>query len=284
MDNILEIKGLTKRYKDFVLDNVTLTLPRGMVMGLVGANGAGKTTMLKLLLGLARPDSGEVTLLDGNAQESTLHEKIGVVFDELTLPGVITPLQAGRVMAGIYKNWDDAFYKAMIMRLELPEKKENKSFSRGMKMKLAIALAMSHNSELLLLDEPTGGLDPLVRAEVLDILREFMQDERHSILISSHITSDLERIADFIAYIDRGHIIMTEEKDVLLEEYGVVRGRGGDLEGLKGTELIGLQNETHGFEALVRDRNAMAAEHPGLVCDRARLDDIMSFVVREARK
>lgn len=285
MDNMsFSVKGLCKSYKDFAIKDLTLELPRGVVMGLVGANGAGKTTLIRLLLGLVHPDSGKISLMGGAAGDSRLKEKIGVVFDELPLQGILTPLQAGKVMSGIYSNWDAECYAQLLRRMDIPENKDNKSFSRGMRMKLALALALSHNSELLLLDEPTGGLDPIMRTEILALFREFMQDESHSILISSHITSDLENLADYVAYIDRGRLLMVEDKDKLLEQYAVVKGRNEQLKLLGGEKLMGLQSGTNGFEALIKDRSAFAAKHPELLVDRAGLDTIMNFIVREARK
>lgn len=284
MDNILEVKQIKKCYKDFTLGEFSLELPRGVVMGLVGANGAGKTTLIKLLLGITAPTSGEIKLLGGKPSDSALHEKIGVVFDELAVPDILNVRQIGNIMAGMYKSWDADCYSKLITRMELPIDKPVKEFSRGMKMKAAIIAAMSHNSELLLLDEPTGGLDPIVRQDILDLFREFMQDERHSILISSHITSDLERITDYIAYIDKGRLLLMEEKDILLEQYGIVKGKKEQLDAVDKGSLIGLNEETFGFEALVKDCAAFAEAHPQLVYDKANLEDIMTFIVREARK
>lgn len=284
MDNILEVRQLKKCYKDFTLGELSLELPRGVVMGLVGANGAGKTTLLKLLLGITVPTSGEINILGGSPAHSALHEKIGVVFDELAVPDTLNVKQIGNVMAGMYKSWDAEYYSALAARMELPLTQPVKEFSRGMKMKVAIVTAMSHHAQLLLLDEPTGGLDPMVRQEILDLFREFMQDESHSILISSHITSDLERITDYIAYIDKGALLLVEEKDRLLEEYAIVKGKKEQLDGIDRCCLIGLREETFGFEALVKDCGAIASRYPQLIYDKAHLDDIMTFIVREARR
>lgn len=284
MDNILELKKIKKCYKDFTLGELSLKLPRGVVMGLVGANGAGKTTLIKLLLGITTPTSGEIKILGGSPADSALHEKIGVVFDELPIPDSLTVVQIGNIMAGIYKSWDAQYYSALATRMELPMKQPVKEFSRGMKMKVGIITAMSHHAELLLLDEPTGGLDPMIRQEILDLFREFMQDESHSILISSHITSDLERITDYIAYIDKGSLLLVEEKDILLEQYAVVKGKKEQLDSIDRCYLIGLREETFGFEALAKDCGELAARYPQLIYDKAHLDDIMTFVVREARR
>ncbi|MEG2073456.1 MAG: ABC transporter ATP-binding protein [Angelakisella sp.] len=283
-NNILELKQVKKAYENFTLGEISLELPRGVVMGLVGANGAGKTTIIKLLLGLIKPDSGEISILGGTPSDSTLHEKIGVVFDELPVSDILTAKQLGSIMSGLYKGWDAEGYSSLPTRLELPAYKPANESSRGMKKKLSIAMALSHGAELLLLDEPTGGLDPIVRQEILDLFRDFMQDESHSILISSHITSDLERITDYISYIDKGNILLIEEKDVLLERYSIVRGNKELLKEIDQSGFIGLQEESFGFEALVKDCGAVTEKYSQLVADRAHLDDIMTFIVREARR
>ncbi|MEG0854767.1 MAG: ABC transporter ATP-binding protein [Angelakisella sp.] len=284
MENILEIRNLKKEYNGFTLGEISLSLPRGTVMGLVGANGAGKTTLMKLILGMISPDSGSIEILGDSPADSSLHEKIGVVFDELFVSDVLTVEQLGRIMQGMYRNWDMAQYHSLAKQMELPLDKPVKEFSRGMKMKAAIAIAMSHKAELLLLDEPTGGLDPIVRQEILDLFRDFMQDENHSILISSHITSDLERITDYIAYIDKGSLLLTEEKDILMEQYSIIRGKKEMLSEMDTRSFIGLQEEAFGFEALVKDSQTIMAKYSGLVADKVHLDDIMTFIVREARR
>lgn len=283
-ENILEIHGLKKNYKSFTLGELSLELPRGVVLGLVGANGAGKTTLMKLILGLTRPDGGTIRLLGGTPANDRLRETIGVVYDELPVHGMLTSVKVGRVMAGIYRGWDAEGYRNLCQKLELPDGKEIKDFSRGMKMKLSIAIALSHRAELLLLDEPTGGLDPIVRNEILDLFRDFMQDERHSILISSHITSDLSRMADYIAFLDRGQLLLTEDKDTLIEQYGLVRGKKNQWDEMKAGGFLGLREESYGYEALCRNREQTEADHPELVVGRADLDEIMGFVVGEARK
>ena len=276
------LTGTTKQYPGFTFGPVDLALPRGTVMGLVGANGAGKTTLIRLLLGLTRSDSGETILLDSSPENAETHEKVGVVFDECPYPELFTPTQIGNILAGMYGLWQPERFEALLGRMNLPVNKPVKDFSRGMKMKLSIAAALSHGAELLLLDEPTGGLDPLVREEILDLFREFMLDESHSILLSSHITSDLEKISDQVAFLHKGRLLLTAEKDQLLEEYGILKGRRQQLEGLDEHLLTGLRTGSFGFEALVKDRRGFQQAYPELTVDAPTLEDVMAFVVREA--
>jgi ABC-2 type transport system ATP-binding protein len=223
--NALEIKNLTKRFDDFSLDNLNLTLPGGCIMGLIGENGSGKSTTIKLILDILKKDGGSITVL-GRDNGDNMHltrEDIGVVFDEPAFPLCLTAKQIGRVMSLSFRNWDEGCYDKLLKAFSLPTNKEFKDFSRGMKMKLSIAVAMSHNARLLLLDEPTGGLDPVVRDEIVDMLYDFARDEEHSILISSHIVSDLEKLCDYIAFLHRGKLLICDEKDKLLEQYALVR-------------------------------------------------------------
>ncbi|MBR4304866.1 MAG: ABC transporter ATP-binding protein [Clostridia bacterium] len=223
--NALEIKNLTKHYKSFTLNNLSLTLPGGCIMGLVGENGAGKSTTLKLILDIIKRDSGTITVLgcSDQADMTLVKQDIGVVFDEPAFPLCLNARQIGAVLKHTYTNWDDEHYLHLLTRFSLPLDKEFKDFSRGMKMKLSIAAALSHKAKLLLLDEPTGGLDPVVRDEIVDILFDFARDEEHSILISSHIVSDLEKLCDYIAFLHKGELLLCDEKDKLLSQYALVR-------------------------------------------------------------
>lgn len=225
--NALEIKNLTKSYPDFTLDNLNLTLPNGCIMGLVGENGAGKSTTIKLILDMIHKDSGSITILgrDNGDNIKLTKEDIGVVLDEVGIPECLTVNQVGKVMKHTFQNWNDAEYSRLVQKLALPDKKQFKEFSRGMKMKLGIAIAMSHNSKLLILDEATSGLDPVVRDEVVEMFSEFTRDESHSILISSHIVNDLEKLCDYIAFLHKGKLLLCEEKDLLQEEYGLVHNK-----------------------------------------------------------
>ncbi len=282
---ILYVENLSKHYPGFSLD-VTFALPKGSIMGLVGANGAGKSTTLRLLLGLAQPDGGRRVVLgqEDLNRSPAVREEVGVVFDECSFPEILTPAQLGKVLARLHPRWDDGEYRRLLERLELPRGKAVKEFSRGMKMKLSIAAALSHRPRLLLLDEPTSGLDPIVRGQVLDLFQDFIQDEERGILLSSHITSDLERIADYITFMSRGRVLLTEEKDTLVEVYGVIRGPAARMGEVDPGDALGLTATGHGFEGLVRDREAMAAKYPDFILDRADLDEIILFLTREEAK
>ncbi len=222
--NALEIKNLTKSFDDFKLDNLNLTLPGGCIMGLIGENGAGKSTVIKLILDIIHKDGGSITILGKNNEENIniTKEDVGVVLDEVGIPECLNTEQVGKIMRYTFKNWNDKEYDKIIKKLSLPKNKPFGEFSRGMKMKLGIAIAMSHNSKLLLLDEATNGLDPVVRDEVIDMFIDYTRDENHSILISSHIVSDLEKICDYIAFLHKGKLLLCEEKDRLLSEYCMI--------------------------------------------------------------
>lgn len=206
--NALEIRGLTKHFADFTLDDLNLTLPEGCILGLIGENGAGKSTTIRLILGMLRADSGTVTILGQDSRENPVLTKqdIGVVLDEVGIPECMTPKQVGKVMANVFLRWNAETYQGLLTRFSLPENKKFKEFSKGMKMKLGLAVALSHEAKLLILDEATGGLDPVVRDEVVDMLAEFTRDETHAILISSHIVSDLEKLCDYVAFLHKGKL------------------------------------------------------------------------------
>ena len=222
--NALELKKVSKSFSGFNLDNISLTLPSGCIMGLIGENGAGKSTTIKLILDMLHKDSGTITILGkDNVEDIALtKEDVGVVMDDIGMPECLTAKQIGNVMKHTFRNWNEAEYTQLLQKLSLPDNKLFKDFSRGMKMKLGIAVAMSHGAKLLLLDEPTGGLDPVVRDEVVDMFYDFTRDENHSILISSHIVSDLEKLCDYVAFLHKGKLLLCEEKDELLSEYGII--------------------------------------------------------------
>ena len=224
--NAIAIKGLTKRYKDFALEDLTLNLPYGCVLGLVGENGAGKSTTIRLIMDAVGRDAGTVSVLGVDNQSPeflAVKEDVGVVLDGNFFPELLTAVQVGKIMADTYQNWDQGVYDGWLKRLELPEKKKLKDYSRGMTMKLGIAAALSHRPRLLLLDEATGGLDPMVREELLETFADFAVQDGHAVLLSSHIVSDLERICDYIAFLHKGKLVLCEEKDVLLDTYGILK-------------------------------------------------------------
>ena len=225
MENILEVKNLCKKYKGFELRNINIEVPKGMIMGLIGENGAGKSTTIKSILNVINRDSGEINIfgLDNVKNEKQIKEDIGVVLDDSFLSDYLNPTDINKIMKNMYKTWDEKLYFEYIEKFNLPRNKISKEFSSGMKMKLKIAVALSHHPKLLILDEPTSGLDPVARNEILDIFQDFIQDEEHGIFVSSHITSDLEHIADYITFINEGEIVLTKTRDELLENFGIVK-------------------------------------------------------------
>ena len=276
--NALEIRGLTKHFADFTLDNLNLILPGGCILGLIGENGAGKSTTIRLILGMLRADSGTVTILGQDSRENPVLTKqdIGVVLDEVGIPECMTPKQVGKVMANVFLRWNAETYQGLLARFSLPENKKFKEFSKGMKMKLGLAVALSHEAKLLILDEATGGLDPVVRDEVVDMLAEFTRDETHAILISSHIVSDLEKLCDYVAFLHKGKLLLCEEKDLLLSEYGILHCKPEELpeEG-----ILHKKQNAYGVEAIVR-RNAVK---PETALSPISMEELFVFMSKEAR-
>ncbi len=252
--NAIEIRNLNKKFKGFALDNVSISLPTGCIMGLIGENGAGKTTVIKSVLGIIRPDGGEIRLF-GKVPDAEMKNDIGVVLDEVGIPAQFNIRNVDSIMKNSFTKWNSDVFYDYIKRFNLPDKKEFKTFSKGMKMKLGIAVALSHDAKLLILDEPTSGLDPLVRDEIIDIFNDYTRDENHSILISSHIVSDLEKICDYITFIHNGKITLCEEKDILLEKYGFVNTSEEVLARLDRSAVKGKKPHKFGTEAVVvRDK------------------------------
>ena len=281
--NAIELNHICKSFGEFAIRDLSLTVPSGTICGLVGENGAGKSTTIRLLMNALRPDGGTARVLgvDVSSPEfRAVKEDVGVVLDEAYYPETLTVGQVGKVMAGTYKRWDQGTYDGYLRRFDLPGKKPFKDFSRGMKMKLAIAVALSHQPKLLILDEATSGLDPIVRDEVLEIFNEFTREEDHSILISSHILSDLEKLCDYIAFLHRGQLLFCDEKDQLLETYGVFAGTAEQLESLREEAVLGREASGYGgVRALVRREEVPA----GLELERATVEDIILFMVKGAK-
>lgn len=278
--NAIEIRDLVKHYKDFTLDHLNLTLPCGCIMGLIGENGAGKSTTIKLILDMIRRDSGTISLLgkDNRERLKLTKEDIGVVPDEIGFPGCFSVKQVNRIMKNTYHHWEEDTFYDYVKKLSIPEKKQFKDFSRGMKMKLGIAVALSHDSKLLLLDEATSGLDPVARDEVIEIFNEFTREESHAVLISSHIVSDLEKICDYIAFLHKGKLLLCEEKDVLLEEYGILHCTEEELERLPKEAVKGKKSSPYGVEAIVHKSMVKNLQFSPIT-----IEELFVFMVKDAR-
>ncbi len=277
--NAIEIKDLCKEYPGFSLDHINLTLPRGCIMGLIGENGAGKSTMIKLILDMIRRSGGSITLLGKDNRDNIrlTKEEIGVVLDDVGFSGCLTAKQVGDIMKYTYKNWDADAFSSCLRKLDIVESKPFKDFSRGMRMKLGIAVAMSHHAKLLILDEATSGLDPVARDEVVDLFADFTRDESHAILISSHIVSDLEKICDYIAFLHKGKLILCEEKDVLLEKYGIIRCSDKELSIINPDAIKGKKVTDYGTEAIVL-RDSIPA---GIAVSPIDIEELFIFMVKE---
>ena len=281
--NAIQLSHINKSFGDFAIRDLCLEVPSGTICGLVGENGAGKSTTIRLLMGALRPDSGSARVLGSDVSSPefrAVKEDIGVVLDEAYFPESLNAVQVGKIMAGTYRRWDQGLYDGYLKRFDLPLKKQFKDFSRGMRMKLAIAVALSHQPKLLVLDEATAGLDPIVRDEVLDLFNEFTREEDHSILISSHILSDLEKLCDYIAFLHKGDLLFCEEKDRLLEEYGIFEDSRENLDCLM-PEAVVAREETRygGVRALVKRDLAPA----GFRMEKPSVEDIILFLVKGAK-
>ena len=274
--NAIELNGLEKHYPGFDR-KIDLTLPQGCGLGLVGENGAGKSTTIRVLLGMTKPDGGSLRVL---GKELADKEEIGVVLDEPAFPECLSPRQLGKVMAGIFRSWDQAAYEKLLQKLSLPADKKFKDFSRGMKMKLSIAVALAHRPRLLVLDEPTSGLDPVVRDEVVELFADFTRDEEHSVLISSHIVSDLEKICDYVAFLHKGRLLLCEEKDALREEYALAQLSRADFEALDPAAVIGSRRSPYGISAIIRREAAPS----WLALEPVSIEDLFILMVKEEEK
>ena len=278
--NAIEIKGLTKTYPGFTLGPLDLAVPGGSVVGLIGENGAGKSTTIRLLLDLTRPESGAISILGRPVSElPALKEEIGIVLDEPGLPAALTARQIGRVLRDAYRNWDESAWEENLRRFSIPADKKFAELSNGTKMKLSLSAALSHRARLLILDEATNGLDPVMRDEVVDILMEFTRDEEHSILISSHIVSDLEKLCDYIAFLHKGKLIVFEEKDVLSGEYGLFHGTASELAALPAEALLHRVDTPYGVTAAVR-RDAVPS---GMELSPISIEELFVMMAKEMK-
>ena len=279
MENAVEIRGLCKSFGSFGIRDLDLDIPRGYVVGLIGENGAGKTTLIKCITGANIPDSGEVRLF-GSQERSGSEGRLGVVFDECHFFQQMNGEQIGKLMSSLFADWDDARYRGLMSDFDIPLDKRVKDYSRGMRMRIQVAVALSHSPDLVIMDEATAGMDPAARDEFLDLVMEYMQDESHTVLMSSHITSDLERIADYIVFIHQGRIVMNGPKDEILENYGIVKGNESAVLAVGRENIVSVKRDQFSTSALVRDRQGVAEAYPELVVDPASLDDIMVMVIR----
>lgn len=282
MENAIVVKNLTKHYQDFTLDHVNLKLPLGSIMGFIGENGAGKSTTIHLILDLIKKNEGEILVFDQDhiQNQHLWKENIGVVLDESTFPETLKLNDIKLIMKNTFKLWQMDVFESYVKKFDLAPNKKIKDYSRGMKMKLSIAIALSHQTKLLILDEATSGLDPLVRDEILDIFLDFVQNENHSILLSSHILSDLEKICDYITFIHKGKIILSESKDDLLNQYGILKCSILDFEKIDKAWIKGYRKNSFGIEALVI-KNKIKGNY---VIDHATIEDIMLYHIKESSK
>lgn len=277
MNNAIEVKGLTKKYKNFLLDNISFCVPKGFVSGFIGENGAGKTTTLKLILGMVLKDEGDIQVLGKPADAIAVKEDMGILLDTPYFQEDWTPKDIENAMNPFYHRWDSEVYHNYLKRFCLNSNQTFKTMSQGMKIKLGMAVSLTHDAKILILDEPLKGLDPAARREMLGILREYMVKEDRSILFSTHITSDLEKIADYITYINEGKIVYSGTKDELLESYYIVRGGPGELPPQKRRQILGLQEYNTGFEGLVKMED-MGGFPPCVIMEEASIEDIMVFL------
>ena len=285
-ENAIEIKGITKRYDGFTLDNLSFNVPKGSIMGFVGQNGAGKSTTINTILNIIKPDDGEIKIfgLDHIKDEIEIKKSISAVFDELPFHEELNAKQLNTVLGNIFPQWSKETFQSYLDKFALPSKKKFAKFSKGMKMKVQIAAALSHNAKLLIMDEATTGLDPVVRNEILDIFLEFLQDEDHSILMSSHITSDLEKIADSVTFIDKGKLLLTGYKDDILSSHGLIKCSKSDYAELDKNDIISARINDYSVEALVNDKNKCLKKYSGAVIDQTTLEEIMLYYVNREKK
>lgn len=284
MEYALKVENLCKIYKntDFKLDNVTFNIPKGSIMGFVGKNGAGKSTTINSILNIIHKDSGVVKFFgcDMTDDATSIREDIGVVFDTVNFYEELTAKKLEKVLSDIYSNWDKNLFFSYLEKFKIPSDKKIKKFSRGMTMKLSISVALSHKTRLLILDEATAGLDPVVREEILDTFLDFVEDENNSILISSHISSDLKKIADYITVIDDGKIILAESKDTLIYEYGIARMKQNDFDKLQETEFISYRQRGLQIEVLISDKSSFSKKYPNIILDEASIDEILPLITK----
>lgn len=281
MDAILQVNNLTKHYPSFTLDHVSFDLPKGAIMGLIGENGAGKSTTINAILNLIHKDEGSVTFWGEELSSSKqLKEDIGVVFDGINFYETLSPAKVAKISAAAYRQWDESLFQDYMKRFKLPTDKEIKALSKGMKMKLSIAVALSHHPKLLILDEATSGLDPVMRDEILDVFMDFVQDEEHSIIMSSHISTDLEKIADYITFIHQGKVLFCKSKDELRYNYGIIRCGAALFNAIEKEDILTYRKDDYQWNVLVADKEKARKKYKNSVVDDATIDDILLLYVK----
>lgn len=282
MNSILEVKDMTKKYDDFCLDHINFSLPSGSIMGLIGENGAGKTTTIKAILKLIDVDEGCVNIFGSSydADEKLIKKQIGVVFDECNFHYYMDAFKVSKIMQDIHPGWDSDLFRQYLKNFNISEKKTVKEMSRGMRVKFSLAVALAHRPKLLILDESTSGLDPVSRDDILDILMEFIQDEEHSVLISSHITSDLEKIADYITFLHEGKIILSKSKDELIYNYGIIKCKQNDFDHIDKQDIISYLKKDYGYEILIENKEKINIKYRNLTIDNASIEEIMLFHIK----
>lgn len=281
VENAIEINNLNKSYKGFDLKDVTFNVPSGQVTGFIGQNGAGKSTTIRAILNMLRRDSGDIRVFgaDNIAEESNIKENVGVVFDDIGFHPNFKAKHIDKILKGMYKKWDSKVFYEYLDKLGLPTNKKVGQYSRGMQMKLQIVTALSHHAKLLIMDEPTGGLDPIVRNEILDIFMDFIQDSEHTVFLSSHIITDLERIADQIVFIHKGKILLAEDKVSVAERHGILKCTKEQFATVDDEDVIGYRKSSFGIEALVGDQEKCKSKYKGMLCEKTTLEEIMLFYV-----
>ena len=283
MENIIEIKNLKKKYDEkFELGKIDISIPKGVIVGLIGENGAGKTTLIKLMLNIIKSDNGEIKIFgkENKRKEKEIKEDIGVVLDNMFFPELLNAKDINNSMKDIYKNWDSKLYFSYLKEFDLPDNKSLKSMSKGMRKKLEIATALAHKPKLLILDEPTSGLDPVIRNEVLDIFQKFIEDEEHGVLLSTHITSDLEHIADEIIFIDKGKKVLQKSRDEIIDNYGILKCDIDYFSNIDKKDIITYKKTKYAYEILVDDKEKTSKKYPSCVIDKITLEDLMVLVIK----
>ena len=287
MNSALILKNVNKKYEksNFAIKDISFSIPEGSIVGFIGENGAGKSTTMNCILNVIRRDSGTIEIFgrEMTDEDIDIRENIGVVYDSNNFPEYLTAKQLADILGRIYSKWDDFCFEQFLRRFGLPESQKIKTYSRGMSMKLAIAVALSHDSKLLILDEATSGLDPIMRDEILDVLLEFVKQENHSILLSSHITSDLEKIADYIVFIHNGEIILSKTKDELIYEYGVIRCSENDFHNILSEDILSSMKKDYQIDVLIKNRKLIEKKYKNLIVDSVSLDEIMLLLVKGER-